>query len=89
MMPEIVGNQLRIRVENPDKFKAFRTKDIGQKGKLQIILGYTGKVWMTQSYRFNLHDYHSMSALMHDLNSVKVTPSQYKRAVRLGKIYFG
>lgn len=40
-MIERKGSQLRIRLRNPNMFNksSFRTKDVGNKGGLQLILG--------------------------------------------------
>ena len=58
-MPQIdvSANYFRLRVENPKQFKQFRTMDVGEKGRTEIILGNTGNQWKIQSYRFHRNTY--------------------------------
>jgi predicted acetyltransferase len=60
-MIEQVGSQYRIRILSPELFvkSSFRTKDVGIRGGLQLILGKlkkTGK-WTVQALRLSIHDF--------------------------------
>lgn len=46
----------RIRVEDPKKFKKFRTQDFGRKGHTLRIAGKTDGKWKTQAYRVEKDD---------------------------------
>lgn len=56
---EKVGTQFRIRVRPPAKFSTLRTKDVGRKGGLQLIIGrLKGRVvTTTQSFRVSTKDF--------------------------------
>lgn len=53
------GTQFRIRVRTPSKFSKLRTKDVGRKGGLQLIVGRLKgkKVTSTQSLRLSTKDF--------------------------------
>lgn len=83
MPVELKGNQVRIRVLDPRRFTKFRTQDVGKKGKLQRIAGYSkdGK-WKTQSWRLNLKDYHSFAEFNRDVYHLAI-PSKKKNEALL------
>ena len=88
-MIELKGSQIRMRIISPDRFTKFRSKDIGTKGKMSIIVGYDGKGWKTQAYRFNLEDYPSVTDVLHDANTIKgITQSDKDKIVSLTRKYF-
>ena len=84
MPVEIKGQQLRIRIQSPKKFIAFRTKDVGRHGKLQLILGRTksGK-WQIQAYRMNLRDYKNLRDAIDDLLLLNISKRKYDKAYKL------
>jgi len=53
------GTQFRIRVRPPSKFSSLRTKDVGKKGGLMLIVGrQKGKrTTTTQSLRLSTKDF--------------------------------
>lgn len=53
------GTQFRIRVRPPSKFSSLRTKDVGKKGGLQLIVGRLKgrRVTSTQSIRLSTKDF--------------------------------
>ena len=69
---EIHGQQLRIQERKPSLFDKFRTKDIGRKGRLQIILGRLKHTeeWRVQAYRMNLMDYKNAQNALDELNKL-------------------
>lgn len=86
MPAEKIGNQIRIRVKDPQEFSEFRTDDIGEKGKLQRVAGYKDGNWYTQSYRLNLGDYDNIGQAKKDLYSIReITQSQRSKAYKLIK----
>jgi hypothetical protein len=88
-MIELVNDTIRMRVLDPKKFSKFRTKDIGSKGKLSLIVGYDGNGWKVQSYRFNLSDYVSVTDVLHDARSIKgVSESDIEKIAGLTRKYF-
>lgn len=89
-MIELKGNQIRMRQVDPSRFKQFRTKDIGSKGKLSIILGSPdGKHWYLQSYRFNLPDYVSVTDVLHDAKTItSISQSDLDKIASLTRKYF-
>lgn len=89
MPVELVGQQIRIREENPDKFTEFRTQDIGSYGKLQRVAGYSGKTgWKTQSWRINLSDYQSEKEAIIELKKIRTSSKNKKEAEMLIKKWF-
>jgi hypothetical protein len=89
MKPELVGQQIRLRILEPSRFKEFRTKDVGSAGRLQLVLGYDGKGWMIQSYRFNLKDYPSVTDVLRDANTIKgMTSATKDKIASLTRKYF-
>lgn len=88
MVVEIVGNQIRLRLESPSKFKQFKTFDPGEPGKLQIILGYDGKEWKRQAYRINLDNYSELSDVIYEIERLYTTQSNKQKAIKLAKKYF-
>lgn len=74
MVLEQIGNQMRLRVKNPDLFieDSFRTQNVGIKGRLQRVAGRlkSSGEWETQSWRFNIKDYKSKSSLMKHIREV-------------------
>lgn len=88
-MIELKGSQIRMRVLSPDKFSKFRSKDIGSKGKLSVIIGYDGRGWKIQSYRFTLPDYISVTDVLHDANTIQgITSSDKDKIASLTRKYF-
>jgi hypothetical protein len=89
---ELHGEQIRLRQVDPSRFKEFRTKNVGSKGKLSIILGSPdGKHWYIQSYRFNLPDYASVTDVLHDARSIQRIPivqSDLDKIASLARKYF-
>jgi hypothetical protein len=87
---EIKGNQLRIRVRNPQQFSAFRTQDVGSKGKMERIAGMKrGDGWMTQAWRFNLGDYAGFGEVKHDILSLKdITKEKKATAIKKARGFF-
>lgn len=53
------GSQFRIRVRPPSKFSKLRTKDVGMKGGLKLIVGRLKgkKTTTTQSIRVSTRDF--------------------------------
>jgi hypothetical protein len=88
-MIELKGSEIRMRVLDPKGFEKFRRKDIGVKGKLAIIVGFDGRGWKTQAYRFSLPDYSSVTDVLHDANTIKgVTQLDKDRIASLTRKYF-
>ena len=69
---EIHGQQLRIQERKPSLFDKFRTKDVGRKGRLQIIIGKLKESddWRIQAYRLNLNDYEDRDDALNELNKL-------------------
>jgi len=91
MSAELVGNQIRIRVKDPNLFSEFRTEDIGDTGKLQLIIGRLNNTvtWTLQSYRFNLDDYSNVNEVISEIKKLKtITGKQKAEAIKLAKEYF-
>lgn len=84
MPVELTSRYLRIRLEDPRKFKKFRTHDVGRKGHSKRLAGLskrTGK-WETQAWllsRADLkkHDSRTWGMLL-DL-ATKVKPQDSKK----------
>lgn len=71
MVVELKGQQIRIRITSPYKYKYFETQDVGSPGKLQRIVGITTDgEYETQSWRLNLSDYESEESAIEDLESI-------------------
>jgi len=74
MVVVIKNNTLRIRLTELKHFDKFRTKDVGKKGRLQIILGMlkppNPRLWVTQSIRMNLMDYKNAQDALNELNKL-------------------
>jgi hypothetical protein len=88
-MIELVANTIRMRIADPKKFSEFRSKDIGSHGKLSIIVGKKGDKWFTQSYRFNLPDYASVTDVLHDARTIKnISESDLDKIASLTRKYF-
>ena len=89
LKPEVKGQQLRIRMLNPKRFTTFKTKDVGEKGKLQLLLGHSKKEgWKTQSYRLNLSDYKSFDSFKRDLMKIKISPQKREQSLRQALKYY-
>jgi hypothetical protein len=89
MKPELVGQQVRVRISEPSRFSKFRTDDVGGQGKLQRIAGYKEGVWYTQSWRFNLKDYASVTDVLKDANTIKgMTSATKDKIATLTRKYF-
>jgi hypothetical protein len=89
LKPEVKGQQLRIRMLNPKRFTTFKTKDVGEKGKLQLLLGHSKKEgWKTQSYRLNLSDYKSFDSFKRDLMKIKISPKKREQSLRQALKYY-
>jgi hypothetical protein len=85
MPVELKGTQIRIRVLDPKRFTKFRTQDVGRKGRLQRIAGYSPKTgWKTQSWRLNVKGYKNFYDFEKDLLGLDV-PVYYK--YRAGKLW--
>lgn len=85
MPVELKGQQLRIRLINPKLFSKFRVHDVGEKGKLQRVAGYSKKIgWKTQAIRLNLKTYRNMDDAVNELIDLYdrgvITKKQYDRA---------
>lgn len=85
MVIEIKGQQLRIRVKSPNQFSMFRTKDVGKKGRLQIIIGLNkkSKKWDTQSYRLNILDYSNKDEVIKEVKNLQISSSHKSKAIKL------
>ncbi len=84
MPVEIVGQQLRIRMYNPDVFTKFKTQDVGRKGRLQRVVGYSRKTgWQTQSWRLNLADYSNVNEVVRQIKNLKIPSSKKNEAISL------
>ncbi len=80
---EIKKDQLRIRISNKN-FSKYRTKDVGSKGRLQILLGYNPKTkkWDEVSYHINLMDYMSLNDVKKEINKLKISTTQKHLAAK-------
>lgn len=88
MPVEIVGQQLRIRMTNPDKYEEIKTDDVGKPGGLQRIAGYSKRTgWETQAWRLNLDDY-TYSIAVQQVRKLKLTRKKKQEALRLLKRYY-
>lgn len=88
---ELKNQSLRIRMQNPKKFKIFRVHDVGLKGRLQRVAGYSKKLgWQTQSWRLNLSTYEDKVDAINELKSLKdyITMHEYNKAKNLVERYF-
>jgi hypothetical protein len=88
MPVEKVGDQIRIRINEPSKFSKFRTADPGKLGKLQIVLGYGKKGWETQAYRINIKDYDNLSELLNEIKNLKIDQIKKSKAMSIAKKYY-
>jgi len=88
--PEVKGQQLRIRVQSPSKFEKFRTQDVGRKGYLQRLAGYSPKKgWQTQSFRLNLADYKNYGSVAKTIKSIRgISIKRKAQALDVAKKYF-
>ena len=87
MAVEIKNNTLRIRLIDPEHFDKFRTKDVGRKGRLQIIIGlfkppYKGNS-KTQSIRMNLMDYKNAHDAITEVDNLNIADTKYFKAHKL------
>lgn len=90
MPVDLKGQQIRIRVIDPSRFSKFKTKDVGRKGFLQIVLGYSKQLgWKTQSLRVNLSDYGSYKQVAKQINKLRISTSLKSQARRKARSYFG
>lgn len=85
MVVELVGNQIRIRIKSPSRFKkdSFVTLDVGEKGKLQKVRAIEkGKTkFSDQSYRINMDDYSLLGDAKKDIQSIRgIKPKKKSRA---------
>lgn len=85
MTVEIKGSQLRIRVKNPRLFSKFRVHDVGVKGRLQRIAGYSKGKWQTQAWRLNLNDYRSKDEIIKQIRRLRISSKLKRRAINLVK----
>lgn len=89
MPVEIKGQQLRIRLLSPRRFEKFRIHDVGEKGRLQRVAGYSKKLgWATQAWRLNLKDYKSFSEVHDEIVSLNLPRKKEEKALRLAWEYF-
>jgi len=87
--PEIKGQQLRIRMLSPKRFTKFRTQDVGKKGRLQRLAGYSPKTgWETQSWRLNLSNYKSFDDFKRDLLRIKISPQKREHSLTQALKYY-
>lgn len=88
-MIELKGTQIRMRVSDPKGFSEFRSKDVGSHGKMSIIVGKKADKWYTQSYRFSLPDYASVTDVLHDARTIKgISESELEKIASLSRKYF-
>lgn len=88
MVVELKGQQIRIRMKSPKKFTAFRTHDLGRKGRLQRIAGRTHKgKWETQAWRINLKDYENYKDVSRDISSLRIPAWKKTKARRIAKYF--
>ena len=88
MGAELVGQQVRVRIRNPDIFSGFRIKDVGKRGRLQIVFGRKDGTWLTQAYRFNMQDYHNYHDFLGDLHSTRVKNKNISKADDIAREWF-
>jgi len=89
MPTEIVGQQLRIRVIPPSNFTKFRTQELGSRGRLQRVAGYSKKTgWKTQSFRLNLSDYRGYLDAKRQINRLGISAKLKHQAKTKTKKYF-
>ena len=92
MKPELVGQQLRLRVRSPSLFSRLRTLDPGAKGRMQIIIGKRKNAWLTQSYRLNLRDYKNVSDALDEFDEIadkiNLSNDYYIKGVKLIEGWF-
>lgn len=88
MPVEIKGQQLRIRLKKPSQFSKFRTQDVGLKGRLQRLAGYSKRTgWTTQSWRLNLNDYRNKSQIINQIKKLRILNSKKKEAIKKVRKY--
>ena len=94
---ELVGQQIRIRVADPDEFRKDSrnrgTQDVGRAGRLQRVAGRkiaTGK-WATQSWRLNLAHYHNFDEVERELRELRykgrISGPEYRRALKRARTF--
>ena len=84
MVVELKGQQIRIRVRSPRMFSKFRVHDVGRKGRLQRLAGYSKRTgWMTQAWRINTRDYRTLATLKKTIRSLRISKTSKARALRL------
>ena len=87
--PEIKGQQLRIRIKSPKKYSKFRTQDVGRKGFLQRVAGYSKKTgWVTQSLRLNLKDFKTYGKASKSIRSLRIPKYQKELALKQAMRYY-
>ena len=88
-MIEEINGIIKFRQIDPKQFSKFRSKDIGEKGRMSMIVGYDGKGWKVQSYRFKLSDYTSVTDVLKDAKTIKgVSQSDLDKITNLTRKYF-
>lgn len=91
MPAEISGNQIRIRMKDPELFSEWGTDDVGSPGKIQRVAGKNKRTgnWETQSWRINLNDYSNVNEVISEIKKLKeINGSQKYEAIKLAKEYF-
>jgi len=91
MPVELSGQQIRIRITDPKKYDDFRTEDVGEEGRLQLIVGKLKKSgnWTLQAYRINLNDYSNVNEVIDEIKKLRtITSSQKADAIKIAKDYF-
>lgn len=82
MPVDFKGQQLRIRLLNPKLFTKFRTQDVGKKGRLQRVAGYSKSLgWKTQSWRLNLKDYKNIDEIIKQIKKLRINNKLKQEAI--------
>lgn len=87
MVVEVKGSQLRIQLHSPERYKEFRTQDVGLPGGLQRIAGHNGIKWETQGWRLKLDDYDREGAI-EVVKSLKIKSSTKRTAMSRINTYY-
>ncbi len=89
MTVEIKGQQLRIRIKNPRRYNIFRIHDVGIRGRLQRVAGWSKKTgWQTQAWRLNMKDYRDVDEIIAEIKSLNLRRDIEKRAIDKAVKYF-
>jgi hypothetical protein len=91
MPVELSGQQIQIRIREPELFSEIKTADPGEEGRLQLIVGKLKKSgnWTLQAYRINLNDYSNVNEVINEIKKLKtITGSQKADAIKIANNYF-